>query len=178
MDTLRVLARHVRKKASEAGYSALAQAGKATIQRILAAQAVQPHKVKYYLERRDPDFERKMREVLMVYQEVALQNGAAHPDAPHPVITVSVDEKPGVQAIGNTAPDLPPVAGQHPTVARDHEYIRYGTWSILPDFQLRYWLVQLRALPTYLAKRGQDLCLDRQPDHEPRRPHVQDWRLF
>ncbi len=126
----------MRKKASEAGYSALAQAGKATIQRILAAQAVQPHKVKYYLERRDPDFERKMREVLMVYQEVALQNGAAHPDAPHPVITVSVDEKPGVQAIGNTAPDLPPVAGQHPTVARDHEYIRYGTWSVFAGLDL------------------------------------------
>jgi len=52
------------------------------------------------------------------------------------VITVSVDEKPGVQAIGNTAPDLPPVAGKYPTVARDHEYIRYGTWSILAALDL------------------------------------------
>jgi hypothetical protein len=47
-----------------------------------------------------------------------------------------VDEKPGVQAIGNTAPDLPPVANKHPTVAREHEYIRYGTWSILAGLDL------------------------------------------
>ena len=44
-----------------------------------------------------------------------------------PRITVPVDEKPGMQAIGDAAPDLPPVAGRYPTVARDHEHIRYGT---------------------------------------------------
>src|SRR5918993_5643094 len=71
--TRSALARHVRKQAAEAGFPALAKAGKATVQRILAAQALQPHKVRYYLERRDPEFERKMREVLLVYQEVALQ---------------------------------------------------------------------------------------------------------
>jgi len=47
------------------------------------------------------------------------------------VITVSIDEKPGVQAIVNTAPDLPPVAGKHSHVARDYEYKRHGTLSIL-----------------------------------------------
>jgi hypothetical protein len=73
-----------------------------------------------------------VQEVLLVYQQVALHTEAAQKGAPQPLlITVSVDEKPGVQAIGNTAPDLPPVAGKYPTVARDHEYIRYGTWSIL-----------------------------------------------
>ena len=56
---------------------ALALAAKATVQRILAEQHLQPHKVKYYLERRDPEFEIKMKEVLMVYQEVMLQNEAA-----------------------------------------------------------------------------------------------------
>ena len=55
---------------------------------------------------------------------------------PSPVITVSVDEKPGVQAIANTAPDLPPVAGKYPTVARDHEYKRHGTWSIMARLDL------------------------------------------
>jgi hypothetical protein len=122
------LARHVRQEAVAAGFPALAKAGKATVQRILAAQELRPHKVKYYLERRDPDFERKMREVLLVYQEVALQNEAASTGHGGPyVITISVDEKPGVQAIANTAPDLPPVAGKYPTVARDHEYVRLGT---------------------------------------------------
>jgi hypothetical protein len=33
-----------------------------------------PHKVTYYLERRDPNFLSKMKDVLLVYQEVALQN--------------------------------------------------------------------------------------------------------
>ena len=62
--TRSALAQHVREQASTAGYPALAKAGKATVQRILAGQTLQPHKVRYYLERRDPDFERKMRAVL------------------------------------------------------------------------------------------------------------------
>jgi DDE superfamily endonuclease len=103
----------------------------------LDAQALRPHKVTYYLERRDPNFLLKMKDVLLVYQEVALQNEAVFNGAPQPlVITVSVDEKPGVQAIGNTSPDLPPVAGKFSTVARDSEYIRYGTWSILAALDL------------------------------------------
>jgi transposase len=134
--TRSALARHVRREAAKAGFPALARAGKATVQRILKAHELQPHKVRYYLERRDPEFERKMRDVLLVYREVALQNedgtGSAQPD----VITVSVDEKPGVQAIENTAPDLPPVAGKYPTFARDHEYIRHGTLSILASLDL------------------------------------------
>ena len=135
--TRSALARHVRQHALEAGYPALAKAAKATVQRILQAQTLRPHKVTYYLERRDPNFQPKMKDVLLVYQEVALQNEAVQNGAPQPiVITVSVDEKPGVQAIGNTAPDLAPVAGKHATVARDHEYIRYGTWSILAALDL------------------------------------------
>jgi transposase len=135
--TRSALARHVAEHAVEAGYPALAKAAKATVQRILAAQSLRPHKVTYYLERRDANFLSKMKDVLLVYQEVALQNEAVLNGAPQPmVITVSVDEKPGVQAIGNTAPDLPPVAGKYPTVARDHEYIRYGTWSILAALDL------------------------------------------
>jgi transposase len=134
--TRRALADHVRGHAAAAGHPSLALAAKATVQRILAEQHLQPHKVKYYLERRDPEFEMKMKEVLMVYQEVQLQN-AADPAAGAPsVITVSIDEKPGVQAIANTAPDLPPVAGKHPTVSRDHEYKRHGTLSILASLDL------------------------------------------
>ena len=130
--TRSALARHVRQHAVEAGYPALAQAAKATVHRILAAQPLHPEKVKYYLQRRDPQFESKMRQVLLVYREVALQNESSGEDGPSPgVITVSVDEKPGVQAIANTAPDLPPVPGRHPCTARDHEYKRLGTCSIL-----------------------------------------------
>lgn len=136
--TRQALAAHVRQEAKGAGHPSLARAAKATVQRILDEQHLQPHKVKYYLERRDPEFELKMKEVLMVYQEVMVQNQAATmaPVAPA-VITVSIDEKPGVQAIENTAPDLPPVPGKHPTVGRDHEYKRHGTLSILASLDLQ-----------------------------------------
>ena len=38
--------------------------------KILDAQEVKPHKVRYYLERRDPEFKAKMAQVLCVYREV------------------------------------------------------------------------------------------------------------
>ena len=41
-----------------------------------------------------------------------------------------------MQAIGNTALDLPPVPGQHPAVGRDYEYKRHGTLSILASLDL------------------------------------------
>ena len=148
--TRSALAQHVRKESAEAGFPMLAKAAKATVQRILRAAALQPHKVKYYLERRDPEFDRKMRDVLLVYKEVALQNEAAAKGTTGlPVITVSVDEKPGVQAIENTAPDLPPVAGKYPTVARDYEYIRHGTLSILAALDLHDGHVIARVEPRH-----------------------------
>src|SRR6202046_275583 len=132
------LAMHVREHALEAGFPALSRAAKATVHRILAEQPLHPEKVKYYLERRDPDFEAGMRRVLIVYQDVALQNARrAAGETTSNIITVSVDEKPGVQAIGNTAPDLPPVPGKHPTISRDHEYERLGTCSILAALDLQ-----------------------------------------
>ena len=132
------LARHVREHAMQAGFPALSRAAKSTVHRILAEQPLHPEKVKYYQERRDPDFERGMRRVLIVYQDVALQNTRrAAGETVSNIITVSVDEKPGVQAIGNTAPDLPPVPGKHPTISRDHEYERFGTCSILAALDLQ-----------------------------------------
>jgi transposase len=137
--TRKALAAHVRQQAPGAGHPSLARAAKSTVQRILDEQQLQPHKVKYYLERRDPEFESKMKEVLMVYQEVMVQNQAAAATAAGvapTVVTVSIDEKPGVQAIENTAPDLPPVPQRHPAVGRDHEYKRHGTLSILASLDL------------------------------------------
>ena len=94
------LARHIREHAVEAGFPALSRAAKATVHRILAEQPLHPEKVGYYLERRDPNFEAIMRKVLIVYQDVALQNEkrAAGVTASN-VITVSVDEKPGVRPL-------------------------------------------------------------------------------
>ena len=133
--TLSELAKFTRKNAPEAGHDCLLKAAKATIWRILTADAVKPHKIEYYLERRDPDFEQKMQEVLVVYQEVNLQNDQKERTLPS-VITVSVDEKPGVQAIQNIAPDLPPEPGKYKTIGRDYEYKRLGTVSIIAALDL------------------------------------------
>lgn len=131
------LARYVAKNADETGFSRLASAGKSTVWRILDENDLKPHKIRYYLEKRDPDFDRKMHEVLMVYRDVSLYaEGAVHDGRPNPIYTVSVDEKPGVQAIGLTAPDLPPVPGKAPNVGRDYEYVRHGTVSILAGIDL------------------------------------------
>lgn len=132
--TTRLLARHVRENAAAVGHPCLTRIAQGTVCKILARHDIKPHKVRYYLERRDEAFEEKMAEVLCLYREVAVlkQNDAAQPD----VAIVSYDEKPGIQAIGNTAPDLPPQPGRHATFARDHEYRRHGTLSLLAGIDL------------------------------------------
>jgi transposase len=136
--TLDHLAKHTRSHAPGAGHACLSHAGKATIHRILKSHPVQPHKVRYYLERRDEKFEEKMRDLLVVYQEVNLQNANHSPnEKDKKTVTVSVDEKPGIQAIKNIAPDLPPKPGTFPHMARDHEYKRLGTLSLLAALDLQ-----------------------------------------
>ena len=131
------LAKFVCEHAQGAGFARLSNAGKSTVWRILDGCDIKPHKIRYYLEKRDPDFDRKMQEVLMVYRDVSIyQEGAVHDARPNPIYSVSVDEKPGVQAIGLTAPDLPPVPGKAPAFSRDYEYVRRGTVSILAGIDL------------------------------------------
>jgi hypothetical protein len=132
--TTRLLARHVREHATAAGHPSLARIVQGTVCKILAGQEVRPHKVRYYLERRDQAFEAKMAEVLCVYREVAIlkESDASGSE----VAIISYDEKPGIQAIGNTAPDLPPRPGAHQAFARDHEYQRHGTLSLLAGIDL------------------------------------------
>jgi transposase len=135
--SISALAKFVCESAEAAGFSRLANAGKSTVWRILDDNDIKPHKIRYYLEKRDPEFDRKMQEVLMVYRDVSLYTeGAVHDARPNPIYTVSVDEKPGVQAIGLTAPDLPPVPGKASAVGRDYEYVRHGTVSILAGIDL------------------------------------------
>lgn len=129
------LAEHVREHCKEAGHLSLARAASATIQRILKENRLRPDKIRYYLEKRDPEFESKMREVLLVYQELSIES--EEKGNGQQIYTVSVDEKPGVQAIENTAPDLAPVPGRHKEWGRDHEYKRHGTVSILASLDLQ-----------------------------------------
>jgi len=135
--SISALARFVAERAQAAGFPRLANPGKSTVWRILDDNDIKPHKIRYSLEKCDPDFDRKTQEVLMVDRDVSLFiEGAVHYARPNPNYTVSVDEKPGVQAIGLTAPDLPPVAGKAPSVGSDYEYVRHGTVSILAGIAL------------------------------------------
>ena len=133
--TLSTLAKHTRKNAPVAGHDCLKRAAKATIQRILKSQPLQPHKIRYYLQRRDEEFESKMHDVLVVYKEIKTQSNQQNGQSKK-IITVSVDEKPGIQAIKNIAPDLPPIPGRYARIGRDYEYKRLGTVSLLAALDL------------------------------------------
>ena len=139
--TTRLLARHARANGAAAGHDCLAHLVQGTVCKILGQEEIKPHKVRYYLERRDAEFEQKMAEVLCVYREVQILKKAAAKakkakQPGKPVAIVSYDEKPGIQAIATTAPDLPPVPGTYATFARDYEYKRHGTLSLLAGIDL------------------------------------------
>src|ERR1700757_2008122 len=136
--TTRLLARHAREHGPTAGHECLARLVQGTVCKILGQEEIKPHKVRYYLERRDAEFEQKMAEVLCVYREVQVLKRAAAKShkAIKRVAIVSYDEKPGIQAIATTAPDLPPKPGVHTSFARDYEYKRHGTLSLLAGIDL------------------------------------------
>ena len=70
--TTRLLARHAREHGPAEGHACLAKLAQGTLCKILNEQEIKPHRVRYYLERRDPEFKQKMAEVLCVYREVKL----------------------------------------------------------------------------------------------------------
>jgi transposase len=137
--TTRLLARHAREHGPREGHGCLRKLAQGTLCKILNEQEIKPHKVRYYLERRDPEFKAKMAEVLCVYREVKLikETAAAAKQKPGDAVAIiSYDEKPGIQAIANKGSDLPPKPGAHPSFSRDHEYKRHGTVSLLAGIDL------------------------------------------
>ena len=137
--TLAKLHKHIQQHAQQAGFPRLTTITKAYVQKLLQDNQIKPFKIKYYCEKRDPDFESKMHEVLVVYKQVEMQfdeNGnIIVPDDYKLTITVSYDEKPGIQAIANTSKDLRPT-GDNGEVYRDYEYKRLGTVSLLAGMDL------------------------------------------
>ena len=137
--TLKNLHEHIQTNAEKEGYPRLKTITKPMVQKILARNDLKPFKIKYYCEKRDPDFDKKMHDVLLVYKQVSMQfdeNGSViiPEDAPM-VHTVSRDEKPGIQAIATTGDDLRPTA-KTGCVYRDAEYKRLGTLSLLAGIDL------------------------------------------
>jgi transposase len=131
--TYSLLIKHIRKHCQEQGHSCLAKIGKGRLHVILSKGDIKPHKISYYLERKDPDFDGKMANVLCVYKDVEMLNASAENRSQ---VTVSYDEKPGIQAIKNIAAELMPVPNQFYSRGRDYEYKRLGTVSLLAGIDL------------------------------------------
>lgn len=133
------LTKHINDTAESAGYIRLSTITKTSIKNILDAAEIKPFRIQYYCENRDPDFEAKMHQVLLVYKQIELlfdENGELYiPAGEQDVHTVSYDEKPGIQAIATTSPDLKPNK-ENGTIKRDYEYKRLGTISLLAAIDL------------------------------------------
>jgi transposase len=132
------LASYINKNAEKAGLIRLSTISRSGIRNILDNAEIKPHKIRYYCERRDPDFDKKMHEVLVVYKQIELQfdeEGDILPFEGTKINTISYDEKPGIQAISNTSADrMPTIVNGYRQ--RDHEYVRHGTLSLLAGIDL------------------------------------------
>lgn len=137
------LTNYIRTAAKDEGYPRLETVSVSKIRTILREAKLNPHKVTYYCEKRDPDFDKKMHDVLVIYKQLELhfnENGEFLPfrEDEDVVHTLSYDEKPGIQAISNTSCDRPPIPNgeKTSTILRDYEYKRLGTLSLLAAIDL------------------------------------------
>jgi len=136
--TYRLLTAHVRQHCVAAGHPALRQLSRSKLHKILRQGELRPHKIRYYVEQRDPAFETQMVLILHVYKEIQIVHEYLHGEVGRQLgmVTISYDEKPGMQALALTTADRPPVPGQHPSQLRDYEYQRLGTVSLLAGLDL------------------------------------------
>ncbi len=136
--TYKLLTAHIRGHCIEAGHPALQKLSRSKLHKILHEGELRPHKIRYYVERRGPALESKMANVLHVYKEVEIINdGMLRGEVRElGMVTISYDEKPGIQALAVTTADRPPVTGKHSSHLRDYEYKRLGTVSLLAGLDL------------------------------------------
>ena len=139
--TRALLTKHINKFAEGAGHTRLSTISQSKVRTILEESDIKPNKITYYCERRDPEFDQKMHNVLLVYKQLSMQfdeNGQLLPftEDDQVVHVLSYDEKPGIQAIATTSDDLMPDEN-HPTISRDYEYRRLGTVSLLAGIDLQ-----------------------------------------
>lgn len=135
------LTSHINKNAETAGFTRLSTIHKSTVHTILDEAEIKPFRIRYYCENRDPDFDDKMHNVLLVYKQLSMQfdeDGHLIPweTGEEVVHVLSYDEKPGIQATAATSEDLLPDKN-HSTINRDYEYRRPGTLSLLAGIDLQ-----------------------------------------
>ena len=144
--------------------------------RIWQAHGLQPHRVETFKLSRDPEFVKKLRDVVGVY---------LHP--PAKALVFCVDEKPQVQAVDRTEPVLPLRPGI--PARQTHDYIRHGTTNLFAALNILDGTVLARCAPrkrhteflafldqlhrTIPARREVHLILDNYATH--RHPKVDAW---
>lgn len=89
----------------------------ATVHRIWQAHNLQPHRVETFKLSRDPDFVRKLRDIVGLYL-----------NPPAKALVLSVDEKSQIQALDRTQPILPLRPGI--PARQTHDYERHGTTTL------------------------------------------------
>ena len=129
--TRALLTKHINKFAESAGHMRLSTISQSKVRTILEESDIKPNKITYYCEKRDPEFDQKMHNVLLVYKQLSMQfdeKGQLIPfeEDGQAIHVISYDEKPGIQATANTSEDLNPDKA-HSTISRDYEYKRLGT---------------------------------------------------
>jgi len=89
----------------------------ATVRRIWRAHGLQPHRTESFKLSRDPDFVRKLRDVVGLYL-----------NPPDKALVLCVDEKSQIQALDRTQPSLPLRPGL--PARQTPDYVRYGTTTL------------------------------------------------
>jgi transposase len=121
----------------------------AVVHRIWCAHGLQPHRVETFKLSRDPDFVKKLRDVVGVY---------LHP--PDKALVFCVDEKPQVQALDRTEPVLPLRKGI--PARQTHDYIRHGTTNVFAALNVLDGTILARCAPR--KRHTEFLAFLNQPD--------------
>ena len=88
-----------------------------SVQRILEAHQLAPHRIRTFKLSKDPEFVEKLRDIVGLYV-----------DPPAHAVVLSVDEKSQIQALDRTQPGLPMKRGRCGTMT--HDYKRHGTTTL------------------------------------------------
>jgi transposase len=88
-----------------------------SVQRILEANQLAPHRVRTFKLSNDPAFADKLKDIVGLYI-----------DPPDHAVVLSVDEKSQIQALDRTQPGLPMKPGRAGTMT--HDYKRHGTTTL------------------------------------------------
>lgn len=134
------MTKHINKIAKDAGFERLSTITESGIYKILNKAKIKLFRIQYYCERRVPDFDDKMHNVLLVYKQLSLQFDEAGQIIPFDdgevTHVLSYDEKPGIQAIANTSEDKMP-NDKWGVIKRDYEYRNLGNLSLLAGIDLQ-----------------------------------------